>query len=202
MQYKCIYCLLDWRKNIHIVIHVQQHDWLSTTWQQFKHGLDVHRTDMRTTSGWTPVRPESRTSWGSFQAARSQTAGPATACEERCASWRLSGSDLGPWCSWGPSAEFHTWTVFCPGPTGGPLYVSDRRLCSNPASSSSLWHWQPSVASWRSRISLAYWSPVLRTRIQSQCSLVDETSWFLGVESNPAYVLRSDTSQQILSFRF
>lgn len=35
MQYKCIYCLLDWRKNIHIVTHIQQHDWFSTKRQQW-----------------------------------------------------------------------------------------------------------------------------------------------------------------------
>lgn len=145
MQYKCIYCLLDWRK----VIHTQQHDWLSATWQQFIRGPDGRRTDTRRTSGCTPVRSETRTSWdtGSFQAAHSQTAGPATACEEHCASLHQSRSGLGPWCSWGPSAEFHTWTVFCPRPTGGPLYAGDQRLCSNPASSSSLWRWQPSAAS-------------------------------------------------------
>ena len=150
------------------------------------HGPDVHQTDMRRMSGCTPVQSGSRTSWGrgSFQAARSQTADPATACEERCASWRLSGSGWGPWCSWGPSAGFHTWTVFCPGPTEGPLYVSDRRLCSNPASSSSLWRLQPFAASLQSHTFLGSWSPVPRTRIQSRCSWVDETSWFLFEESN------------------
>lgn len=212
MQYKCIYCLLDWRKNIHIVTNIQQHDWLSTTWQQFMRGPDGHRTDMRTTSGCSPVPSESRTSWGrgSSQAARSQTAGPATACEECCASWRLSGSGWGPWCSWGPFAGFHTWTVFCPGPTGGPLYVSDQRLCSNPASSSSLWRLQPSVASWLSHISLGSWSLVLRTLIQSLCSWLGETSWFSGWRIKPVYVLRSerlsykstDLSEKFSSFSF
>lgn len=201
MQYKCIYCLQDWRRNIHIVTHTQQHDWLSTTWQRFMRGPDGHRTDRRTKSRCTPVRSESHTSWGmrSFQAAHSQTAGPATACEEHCASWRLSGSGLEPWCSWGPSAGFHTWTVSCPHPTGGPPYASDQRLCSNPPSSSSLWHWQPSVASWQSHISLGSWSLVLRTQIQSQSSWVDETSWFLVEESNwrmSPDQTDSDTSQQ------
>lgn len=179
MQYKCIYCLLVERKIIHIVIYIQQHDSLSATWQQFRRGL-VHRTGRRRTSGRTPALPGRRTSsgTGSFQAARSQTAGPATACEERCASWSRSGSDLGPWCSWGPSAGSRTWTVSCPGPTEGPLYVGDQKQCSDPASSSSLWRWQPSVAWWRSQISLACWSPVLKTRIQSRCSWVDEISWF------------------------
>lgn len=160
-------------------------------------GSDVHQTDMRTMSGCTPVQSESHTSWGrgSFQAARSQTAGPATACEERCASWHLSGSGWGPWCSWGPFAGFHTWTVFCPGPTGGPLYVSDQTLCSNPASSSSLWHWQPSVASWQSHTSLGSWSPVPRTRIQSQCSWVDETSWFLKSQTSDCRQIRTSQLQ-------
>ena len=58
MQYKCIYCLLDRRK----VIHTQQHDGLSATWQQFIRGPDGRRTDMRRTSGCTPARLESRTS--------------------------------------------------------------------------------------------------------------------------------------------
>lgn len=186
MQYKCIYCLLDWRKTIHIVSDIRQHDWLSTKWQQFRREPDGHQTDRGTTSGCTPVQSESRTSWGrgSFLAACSQTAGPATACEARCASWRPSGSGWGPRCNWGPSAGFHTWTVSCPDPTGGPLCVSDQKLCSNPASSSSLWRWQPSAASWRSHISLGSWSPVPRTRIRSQCSWVDETSWCLVEESN------------------
>lgn len=149
-------------------------------------GPDVRHTDRRTVSGCTPVQSWSRTSWGngSFQAARSQTAVPATACEKCYASWRLSGSGWGPWCSSAPSAVFHTWTVSCPGPTGGPLYVNDQRLCSSPASSSSLWHWQPSVASWQFHTSLGCWSPVLRTLILSRCSLVDGTSWFLDEEPN------------------
>lgn len=143
------------------------------------HGPDVHQSHKRTMSGGTPVRSESRTSWGrgSSQAAHSQTAGPATACEERCASWRPSGSGWAPWCSWGPSAGFHTWTVFCPGPTGGPLCVSDQRPCSNPASSSSLWHWRPTVAWWWSHTSRGSGNPVPRTRIQSRCSWAGETSW-------------------------
>lgn len=174
------------KENIHIVTHIQQHDWFSTTWQQFTRGPDGRQTGMRTMSSCTPVQSESHTSWdsGSFQDARSQTAGPATACEERCASWHQSGCGLRPWCSWGPSVEFHTWTVFCPDPTGGPLCASDQRPCSVPASSSSLWRWQPSVASWPSRISLGSLSPVLRTQIQSQCSWLGETSWFSVEESN------------------
>lgn len=156
------------------------------TWQLFMCGPDVRQTDRRTMSGCTPVHSRSRTSWGrgNYQAAHSQTAVPATACENCCASWRLSGSGWGPWCSSEPSAAFHTWTVFCPGPTVGPLYVSDQRLCSNPASSSSLWHWQPSAASWQSHTPLGSWNPLLRTLILSQCSWVDGTSWFLGEEPN------------------
>lgn len=201
IQYNCIYCLLDWRKNIHIVINVQQHDWLSTTWQKVKHGPGVHQTRSRR-SGCSPVPQGSRTSWdtSSFLAGRSQAAGSATACEEGCASWRLSGSGLGPRCSWGPSAGFHTWTVVCPGPTGGPPYASNRRLCSNPASSSSLWRWRPSFASWQAQTSLASWSLVLRTQIQSQCSWLDETSWLLFFFfwlKEPEYVPRSDKSMEL-----
>lgn len=181
MQYKCIYCLLDWRKHIHAVVYFQQHDGLSTTWQHFKRGPDVHRTDKRRGGRTCPLLGGCHTSrgTGSSLAARGQTAGPATACEDHCAFCCLSGSGLGPWCSWGPSAEFHTWTVSCPGPTAGPLYAGDRRPCSDPASSSSLWHLQPSYVSSQFRISPASWSLVPRIRIQSQCSFVGETScWF------------------------
>ena len=171
MQYKCIYCLLDWRRLFHIVTHIQQHDWSCAEWQQFMRGADVHRIDRRRTR-CSPAQRESRTSWGrrSSQAAHSPTAGPATAFEERCVSWGLSGSGWGPGCSWGPSAGFHTWIASCPRPTGGPLYASGRRLCSNPPSSSSLWHWQPSVASWRSRTSPGSGGLPPRTRIRSRCS--------------------------------
>lgn len=184
MQYKCIYCLLDWRK-LYSHCHIPPTTWQgwSTTWQQLKRGPGVRRTDKRRTSGrMCPLLQSCRTSRGtdSFLAARSPTAGPATACEDHFASWCPSGSGLGPWCSWGPSAESHTWIVFCPGPTVGPLYASDRKLCSGPASSSSPGRWQPSYVSWRFRIFPVTWTPVRRTRIQSRCSSVDETSWWLS----------------------
>lgn len=181
MQYKCIYCLLDWRKHVHVVVYFQQHDGLSTTRRHFKRGPDVHRTDKRKGGRTCPLLQSCRTSsgTGSFLAAHGQTAGPATACEDHCAFWCQSESGSGPWCSWGPSAEFHTWTVFCPGPTEGPLCAGDQKPCSNPASFSFLWHWQPSYVSSLFRIFLASWSRFPRTRIQSRCSFVGETScWF------------------------
>lgn len=173
MQYTCIYCFLVERK----MIHIQQHDCLSATWQQVRRGL-VHRTGRRRTSGCTPALQGTRTSpgMGSSRAAHSQTAAPATACEERCASWSRLGSDWGPWCSLGPFAAFRTWTVFCPGPTEGPLYASGQKRCSDPASSSSLWRWRPFVAWLPSQISPAGWSRIRKTRIQSRCSWVDEIS--------------------------
>lgn len=182
-QYKCIYCLLDWRKH-YSHCHIRPTTWRgsSTTWQQFRRGPDVRQTDRRRRSGRRrPPLQSCHTSrgMGSSLAACNQTAGPATACEDHFASWCPSGSGLGPWCSWGPSAAFRTWRVFCPGPTVGRLYASDRRLCSDPASSSSPWHWQPSYVSWQFRISPASWTPVPRTRIQSRCSSADETSWWL-----------------------
>lgn len=202
MQYICIYYLLL-EENIHIVTHIQQHDWWSTNGRRFMCGPDVRHTDRRRVSGCTPVPSWSHTSWGkgSFQAAHSQTAVPATACEKRYASWCLSGSGWGPWCSSAPSAEFHTWTVFCLGPTAGPLCVNDQKLCSNPPSSSSLWHWQPSSALWQSHTSLGSWSPVPRTLILSRCSLVGGTSWFLGEEPNECQIRKAYLSLWCFQFQ-